>query len=137
MGIAFHPTTGLQGVFRVGSGEAETFTVGRIDAAMGSTVVTDQRHVYPTSDMLFCGSRDEAATLAIHLNDLAKSFCRFTAGARAEAAAEIRVMEDRIQAMRESLASALGSARDAHVADIAAFIQAAACGELEPLETDS
>ena len=69
MGIAFHPTTGLQGVFRVRSDEAESFTVGRIDAAMGSKIVTDQRHVYPTSDMLFCGSRDEAATLAIHLND--------------------------------------------------------------------
>ncbi len=74
MGIAFHPTTGLQGVFRVRSDEAESFTVGRIDAAMGSKIVTDQRHVYPASDMLFCGSRDEAATLAIHLNDLAKSF---------------------------------------------------------------
>ena len=85
MGIAFHPTTGLQGVFRVRSDEAESFTVGRIDAAMGSKIVTDQRHVYPTSDMLFCGSQDEAATLAIHLNDLAKSFCRFTADARAEA----------------------------------------------------
>ena len=103
MGIAFHPTTGLQGVFRVRSDEAESFTVGRIDAAMGSKIVTDQRHVYPTSDMLFCGSQDEAATLAIHLNDLAKSFCRFTADARAEAVAEIRVMEDRIEAMRESL----------------------------------
>ena len=54
-----------------------------------------------------------------------------------EAVAEIRVMEDRIEAMRESLASAIGAARDAYVADIAAFIQAAACGELEPLETDS
>ena len=103
MGIAFHPTTGLQGVFRVRSDEAESFTVGRIDAAMGSTIVTDQRHIYPTSDMLFCGSQDEAATLAIHLNDLAKSFCRLTADARAEAAAEIRVMEDRIEAMLESL----------------------------------
>ena len=133
MGIAFHPTTGLQGVFRVRSDEAESFTVGRIDAAMGSKIVTDQRHVYPASDMLFCGSRDEAATLAIHLNDLAKSFHCFTA----EAVAEIKVMEDRIEAMRESLASAIGAARDAYVADIAAFIQAAACGELEPPETES
>ena len=119
------------------SDEAESFTVGRIDAAMGSKIVTDQRHVHPTSDMLFCGSQDEAARLAIHLNDLAKSFHRFTADARAEAVAEIRAMEDRIEALRESLASAIGAARDAHVADIAAFIQAAACGELEPLETDS
>ena len=59
----------------------------------------------------------------------------FTSGA--EAVAEIRVMEDRIEAMRESLASAIGAAREAYVADIAAFIQAAACGELQPLETDS
>jgi hypothetical protein len=95
MGIAFHPTTGLQGVFRVRSDEAESFTVGRIDAAMGSKIVTDQRHVYPTSDMLFCGSQDEAATLAIHLNDLAKSFCRFPAAVPTHCADLLRAVHTR------------------------------------------